>query len=85
MTKVETRKCPLCGGTMVRSKTKRAGYARFFWKPPWKSKTTGMLRPSIEATPWLCLDCGVVLAFVDEETLSTLRQEFEEKKTEVGL
>ncbi|WP_010884461.1 hypothetical protein [Pyrococcus horikoshii] len=56
---VETRKCPLCGGTMVKSKSK---YARFFWQPPWKSKTVGFLKPTIEVTPWLCLNCGVVLA-----------------------
>ncbi len=85
MTKVKTRKCPLCGGTMVRSKTKRGAYSRFFWQPPWKSKTTGVLRPFIEATPYLCLDCGVVLAFVDEGTLSSLRGEFEEKRTEVSV
>jgi len=84
MVRIETRKCPLCGGTMVKSETKRAGYARFFWKPPWKSKTTGILKPFIEATPYLCLDCGVVLAFVDDETLSVLREEFEEKRAEVG-
>ena len=82
---IETRKCPLCGGTMVKSAIKNYGHARFFWKPPWKSKTTGILRPFIEAIPWLCLDCGVVLAFVDEGKLQTLRAEFEEKKTEVGL
>ena len=70
---------------MVKSKAKNAGYARFFWKPPWKSKATGILRPVVEATPYLCLNCGVVLAFVDDETLSTLREEFEEKKLEVGL
>ncbi|WP_297504966.1 hypothetical protein [Thermococcus sp.] len=70
---------------MVRSKTKRGGYSRFFWQPPWKSKTTGLLRPFIEATPYLCLDCGVVLAFVDEGTLSSLREEFEEKRTEVSV
>ncbi|WP_297505962.1 hypothetical protein [Thermococcus sp.] len=81
---IETRRCPLCGGTMVRSKTKREGYSRFFWQPPWKSKTTGLLKPFIEATPYLCLDCGVVLAFVDDEARSILRGEFEEKKTEVG-
>ena len=85
MSRIETRKCPICGGTMVKSKSERAGYARFFWQPPWKSKTTGVLRPFIEATPWLCLDCGVVLAFVDEDKLQTLRAEFEEKRTEVGL
>ncbi|WP_456368175.1 hypothetical protein [Thermococcus sp.] len=70
---------------MVKSKSERAGYARFFWQPPWKSRTTGLLKPSIDATPWLCLDCGVVLAFVDEDKLQTLRAEFEEKRTEVGL
>ena len=63
---------------MIKSKTRRAGYARFFWAPPWKSKLTGMLKPVIEATPWLCLDCGAVIAFVDEDKLHILRQEFEE-------
>ena len=81
---VETRKCPLCGGRMVKSKTKRAGYARFFWAPPWKSRLTGLLKPVIEVTPWLCLDCGVVMAFVDEDERSVLREEFEENR-EVGL
>ncbi|NJE61274.1 hypothetical protein [Thermococcus sp. 21S7] len=80
MKKIETRKCPLCGGTMVKSKTKRGGYARFFWAPPWKSRTTGMLKPIIEATPWLCLDCGAVMAFVDDETRETLREEYEKER-----
>ncbi|MFA4668647.1 hypothetical protein QDY65_09055 [Pyrococcus kukulkanii] len=39
---METRKCPLCGGIMVKSKSKTGGYARYFWQPPWKSKTTGL-------------------------------------------
>ncbi|WP_457751372.1 hypothetical protein [Thermococcus sp.] len=77
---VETRKCPLCGGTMVKSAEKHYSYARFFWKPPWKSKTTGLLKPIVEATPYLCLDCGVVLAFVDEETRNTLKEEFEQQR-----
>ena len=70
---------------MVKSAIRNYGHARFFWKPPWKSRTTGILRPTIEATPWLCLDCGVVLAFVEGETLSTLRQEFEEQRSGVTM
>jgi len=80
MSEIRTRKCPLCGGTMVMSKTGRAGYARFFWAPPWKSRLTGTLKPVVEATPWLCLDCGAVIAFVDEDKLLTLRKEFEENR-----
>ncbi|MFA4803561.1 hypothetical protein P8X34_02185 [Pyrococcus kukulkanii] len=77
---METRKCPLCGGIMVKSKSKTGGYARYFWQPPWKSKTTGLLRPVLEATPWLCLDCGAVIAYIEDEKLQILREEFEEEK-----
>ncbi|MFA4645973.1 hypothetical protein P8X24_01665 [Pyrococcus kukulkanii] len=65
---------------MVKSRGKYAGHARYFWQPPWKSKTTGLLRPVLEATPWLCLDCGAVIAYIEDEKLQILREEFEEEK-----
>lgn len=33
---METKRCPMCGGTMVKGKNYQAGYARYFWEAPWK-------------------------------------------------
>ncbi len=30
------RVCPLCGGIMLKGGTKQEGYARYFWKEPWR-------------------------------------------------
>lgn len=82
---METRKCPFCGGTMVPSKTDLLGHARYFWVPPWKSRLTGLLKPGVKGRPWLCINCGAVVAYVDEKKLSILREEYEQKKLEGSI
>ncbi|ASA77505.1 hypothetical protein CDI07_04075 [Thermococcus sp. 5-4] len=79
---VETRKCPLCGGTMVPSKVERYGYSTYFWIPPWKSKVTGILNKAVYGRVWLCLDCGALIPYVDGDTVARLREEFETLKAE---
>ena len=79
---VETKKCPLCGGTMVPSKVKQYGYSTYFWIPPWKSKVTGILKKAVYGRTWLCLDCGALIPYVDESTVARLREEFETLKVE---
>jgi hypothetical protein len=44
------RKCPLCGGDLLRSRSNTSGYTTYFWKKPWK---TGLFA-------W-----GVVLFYLD--------------------
>ncbi len=53
------RKCPLCGGEMVRSRT-----ASFhFWRWPWKRK---LFEWGAERVfPWACMGCGVVLLYLE--------------------
>lgn len=82
---METRKCPLCGGTMVRGKNYQSGYARYFWEAPWKRGIKAALKGPTPAYPWLCLDCGVVLAYVEEAELHRIREEYERAKMEGTL
>lgn len=79
---VETKRCPLCGGTMVPSKVESHGYSTYFWVPPWKSKTTGLLKSAVYGRGWLCLDCGALIPYVDAETVAKLREEYEQLKLE---
>ena len=64
------RKCPLCGGELIRSKT-----ATFrFWRRPWNRKFFDF---SGERTfPWACMGCGVVLLYLERLPVMT-----EEHKT----
>jgi hypothetical protein len=57
------RKCPLCGGEMLRSRSNTSGYTSYFWKKPWK---TGLFSWGVEKVfPWACMGCGVVLFYLD--------------------
>jgi hypothetical protein len=57
------RKCPLCSGDLIRSKSPNSGYTSYFWKKPWK---TGWFSWGIEKVyPWACMGCGVVLLYLD--------------------
>ena len=57
------RKCPLCGGEMLRSRSNTSGYTSYFWKKPWK---TGIFSWGVEKVfPWACMGCGVVLFYLD--------------------
>jgi len=74
---VETRKCPLCGGTMVKAKGETL---RSSAVPPWKSKLQSWKSPGVEAEVWMCLDCGVILHYMREEDRVVLKEEFEALK-----
>ena len=32
------RKCPLCGGDLLKSRSHTWGYTSYFWKKPWKRR-----------------------------------------------
>ena len=58
------RKCPLCGGDMLRSRSNTSGYTSYFWKKPWKTRRS--FRWGVEKVfPWACMGCGVVLLYLD--------------------
>jgi hypothetical protein len=66
------RKCPLCSGDLVRSRTHSQGYTGYFWKKPWK---TGLFAWGVEKVyPWACMGCGVVLLYLDR--LPAVAEEF---------
>jgi hypothetical protein len=57
------RKCPLCSGEMLRSRSANAGGTSYFWKKPWKS---GLFDWGAERVyPWACMSCGVVLLYLE--------------------
>ncbi len=73
------RRCPLCGGEMVKSRTNQAGYSRYFWRAPWE-RGLAKLGKGIDVYPWLCVKCGAVIPYVDESLLEKLRVEYEKAK-----
>jgi hypothetical protein len=57
------RKCPLCSGEMLRSRSANNGGTGYFWKKPWKS---GLFDWGAERVyPWACMSCGVVLLYLE--------------------
>ncbi|WCN31165.1 hypothetical protein POG21_04390 [Thermococcus kodakarensis] len=82
---METKRCPMCGGTMVKGKNYQAGYARYFWEAPWKHGLRDAIKGPTHAYPWLCLDCGAVIPYVDEKELQKIREEYERVKLEGRL
>ena len=53
------RKCPLCGGDLIRS---AHSIVSFWWKP-WRRKLFDW--GSERVYPWACMGCGVVLLYLD--------------------
>ncbi len=73
------RVCPLCGGIMLRGRTKQEGYARYFWKEPWR-KGLSKLGGGVNPYPWLCLSCGAVIPYVEGRDLERIKREYEREK-----
>ena len=66
------RKCPHCGGDLLRSRSHQSGYTSYFWKKPWKS---GLFDFGVERMyPWACMSCGVVLFYL--ERLPSIAEEY---------
>ncbi|AFL96214.1 hypothetical protein CL1_2021 [Thermococcus cleftensis] len=78
---VETRKCPLCGGTMIKAKGETLKSSVV---PPWKSGLQSWKSPGIDAGVWICLDCGVVLHYIKKEDAQILKEEFEKMTGNAG-
>jgi hypothetical protein len=73
------RKCPLCGGEMLRSRSNTSGYTSYFWKKPWK---TGLFSWGVEKVfPWACMGCGVVLFYLDR--LPSVAEEYRSSRNTV--
>ncbi len=70
------RKCPLCGGDLLRSRSHTSGYTTYFWKKPWRR---GFFDWGAERVyPWACMGCGVVLFYLDR--LPALAEEFKQAR-----
>ncbi|EHR78350.1 hypothetical protein OCC_11969 [Thermococcus litoralis DSM 5473] len=82
---METKTCPFCGGTMVKGKSPQEGYALYFWKAPWKKGFKGAISGTVKAYPWLCLNCGAIIPYVEEAELQKVKEEYEEAKLEGRL
>ena len=54
------RKCPLCGGDLIRS----AASTVHFWRKPWGRKLFDWGGERVY--PWACMGCGVVLLYLDQ-------------------
>jgi hypothetical protein len=54
------RKCPLCGGDLIRS----AASTLHFWRKPWGRKLFDWGGDRVY--PWACMGCGVVLLYLDQ-------------------
>jgi hypothetical protein len=54
------RKCPLCGGDLIRS----ADSTLHFWRKPWGRKLFDWGGERVY--PWACMGCGVVLLYLDQ-------------------
>jgi hypothetical protein len=54
------RKCPLCGGDLIRS----SGSTLSFWRKPWGRKLFDWGNNRV--FPWACMGCGVVLLYLDQ-------------------
>jgi len=54
------RKCPLCGGELVRSRHPTLR----FWKRPWKRRLLDWGDPRVFS--WACMGCGVVLFYLEK-------------------
>jgi hypothetical protein len=66
------RKCPFCGGDMLRSSTHQYGHTHYFWQKPWKRSFFGLGAERVY--PWACMGCGVVLFYLDR--LPAIAEEF---------
>jgi hypothetical protein len=60
MADIVSRKCPLCGGDMLKSKA-AAGWV---WVKPWAG-VFDLWTFRARALPWACMSCGVVLFYLD--------------------
>ena len=79
---METRKCLFCGGTIIKGKNPQKGYAVYFWRAPWKKGLKAAFTGTVKAYPWLCIDCGAIIPYVDEAELQKIREEYEQAKLE---
>jgi hypothetical protein len=66
------RKCPLCGGELIRSRSSPFQ----FWRLPWARRLFDWGDEKV--FPWACMGCGVVLLYL--ERLPVLTEEAENSR-----
>ena len=79
MSDIVVRKCPLCGGEMIKS----GKSWHLVFMPPW----TGLLSFSgarNRAYPWACMGCGVVLMYLDNLPVLAADYRNREAKAKLG-
>ncbi|ALV63272.1 MAG: hypothetical protein PWP49_117 [Thermococcaceae archaeon] len=74
-----------CEGIIVKGKSPQESCALHFWKAPWKRGFKGAISGAIRAYPWLCLNCGAIIPYVEEAELQKVKEEYEEAKLEGRL
>ena len=73
------RKCPFCGGDMLRSRSHKWGYTHYFWQKPWGRTFFGFGAERVY--PWACMGCGVVLFYLDR--LPAVAEEYRDTRNSV--
>jgi hypothetical protein len=73
MSEMIVRKCPLCGGEMIKSN--KSWHLVFM--PPW-SGLLSFAGARNRAYPWACMGCGVVLLYL--ESLPVLTADYRKNK-----
>ena len=78
MSEIVVRKCPLCGGEMIKS----GRNWHLVFMPPWLGLLTfsGVRN---RAYPWACMGCGVVLMYLDN--LPVLAAEYRNRGAKAKL
>lgn len=75
---IETKRCPDCGGDLIKSKSYHHHYAMYFWKKPWAGKLS--LRGTVGVHPWACVGCGRIFLFMEEKDRKEIKEEYERSK-----
>lgn len=73
------KKCPDCGGDLVRSETHKdeSGYTKYFWRKPFGKVRFTTIKFNSKVYPWACMNCGRVFFYLDEKELEEVKREYE--------
>ena len=83
MPEIITKKCPDCGGEIVKSRyyysTGHLQY-EYFWAKPWATKLVEVV--NFKVFPWACMKCGRVFFYLEEKDSEQLKAEYDKQKVE---
>jgi DNA-directed RNA polymerase subunit RPC12/RpoP len=77
------KKCPHCGGDLIKSRSHHVGYTSYFWQKPWGKGLLDKLSSSMKTSkvfPWACMECGRVFLYMDEGDHENVKKEYEREK-----